>query len=274
MRRNARLAGVVAAILLSPAVLRAESDLNAGFAAGVRALQSGAFEKAIDQFEHLADSGRVHPDVSYNRGLAYAQRAAAPQARPGDFGRAAAGFAECLELRPADAECARALEFVRGEVARREARQGEPPVEPAPSIARALVSLLPENAWAALGACGSLVLSLGLLLLALARTRPLRLAALVIAWVGAPLFVVGVVLTAAAAQHRRLALPAVVVAREARLMDESGRPLPVTGPGQPTGIPEASSVWVLARQGNRAQVEWGNTRAWVDATGVRVLSER
>ena len=63
----------------------------------------GEFGKAIDDLEHLADRGFVHPDASYDRGVAYVMRVRGGAERPGDLGRAAAGFEEALLLRPHDA---------------------------------------------------------------------------------------------------------------------------------------------------------------------------
>ena len=41
--------------------------------------------------EALADQGFVHPDASYDRGLAYVMRYRAVAARPGDLGRLPGG---------------------------------------------------------------------------------------------------------------------------------------------------------------------------------------
>src|SRR6478752_396324 len=84
------------------------------FADSARALEQGAHTEAIDQLELLADRGFVHPDASFNRGVAYLGRARGATARPGDYGRAIAGFSEALALRPEDSSAADALATARG----------------------------------------------------------------------------------------------------------------------------------------------------------------
>lgn len=56
------------------------------------ACNAGAYRDCIETYESFADEGGVHPDVSYNRGLAYLTRVQSGQPNPGDLGRAAAGF--------------------------------------------------------------------------------------------------------------------------------------------------------------------------------------
>ena len=238
------------------------------FAAGVTALERGAWDEAIDQLELLADQGFVHPDASFNRAVAYIERARTPAARPGDLGRAAAALTETLELRPGDAEAELALERVQSEIARRRARDGDQPVMARPSLARAVAGLLPERVWAIAAAVGSLALTVGLAL-AWGSHRRRRLAGWITASIGGVLFVLFGALVLAARHHRLTSQPAVVVVPEARLLDDQGSP--VAAGRENSSVPEGASVYVLERRGPLARVEWGTTEGWVAISQLRVI---
>lgn len=77
--------------------------------------------EAIRRLEALADQGLHHPDLSFNRGLAYAARASTATGEVGDLGHAAAAFAETLQQRPSDAQAEAGLRQVQIRVARRKA---------------------------------------------------------------------------------------------------------------------------------------------------------
>jgi hypothetical protein len=65
----------------------------------------------------------------------------------------------------------------------------------------------------------------------------------------------------------------VVVASEARLLDESGTPLQKKdGVPEHVAIPEGASVELYERRGQLARVEWGTTMAWVSLGQLRVLA--
>src|SRR5262245_25063525 len=81
---------------------RADADSQKTFSDAVTSLERGAYDDAIDLFESLADRGFVHPDASFDRAVAYVERARTPNARPGDLGRAVAALEETLLLRPGD----------------------------------------------------------------------------------------------------------------------------------------------------------------------------
>ena len=68
------------------------------FKKGAAALGRGEYAAAIDTFEALADQGFVHPDASYDRGIAYVMRFRARGDKAGDLGRAAAAFEETLRM--------------------------------------------------------------------------------------------------------------------------------------------------------------------------------
>jgi hypothetical protein len=270
---SALLAATLASSVTAEALAAPTTNRHDRFAAGVKALQRGAFDQAIDEFELLADHGHAHPDASFNRGVAYVVRARSPEARAGDFGRAAAGFSEALSLRPGDAGAERALQRVREEIARRRAREGAEPIATEPSLARAVVGLLSEGAWGSLAALGSLLLSVGLVLRLFSRTANPQLAGAIAGSIGAVLLLVTGSLAAAAGHYRRTSQPAVVVVSQARLLDDHGIPVKqVDGRPEHVAIPEGAGVYLLERQGNLAQIEWGTTRAWVSSAQIRVIA--
>src|SRR5206468_2291112 len=123
----------VVVALSAPAAARAEGDAPEKlFEKGAEALKHGEYAAAIDTFEALADQGFVHPDASYDRGLAYVMRYRAHADRAGDLGRAAAAFEETLLLRPGDADADAALDLVRAEVTRKRARRTKDAVDARP----------------------------------------------------------------------------------------------------------------------------------------------
>jgi hypothetical protein len=265
--------GLVGAGAASPDVAPDGNSYQRSFRAAVIALQKGAFERAIDQLELLADHGYAHPHASYNRGVAYVMRARSPQAKTGDLGRAAAAFAEASLLRAGDDDAARALELVRSEIARRRAREGAAPVAARPSLARAVAGLLSEGVWSVGAALGSLLLSVGLGLRLFGKGLTTRLTGGITAPIGAGLLLICGSLAAAACYYRLTSQPAVVVVGEARLLDNNGAALrQVDGVPEHVAIPEGASVYVLERRGSRSCVEWGTTRAWVTSSQIRPLA--
>jgi hypothetical protein len=275
---DARRALAICAFALSLLVfLSLEAALAAppprqDFADAVAALERGAFGEAIDRLELLADQGFVHPDLSFDRGVAYLGRARSPQKQPGDLGRAAAALAETLALRPDDREAESALEAVRSEIGRVRARTGGAPLVAKPRLLRALVGLLPESAWGALGALGSFSLVWGLALrLVLKRTGSEVPGALAIG-VGGLLLCLGGGLAAGARHFRRSSTLAVVVVPEARLLDEAGRPLAVKSSSDSNVVPEGAEVYVLERRGGLSRVEWGSNDGYVVAGQLREVA--
>lgn len=252
---------------MAPLTARAEATTDALFQQGVVALERGDYPAAIDVFEALADRGFVHPDLSYNRALAYIGRVREGKGRAGDLGRAAAALEETRATRPDDSDAELALDIVRAEVARKRARSSssELEVEAHPTLGRALIGLLPERVWATLAAFGSTLLTLGLALQRARRDTPAHLAAMIAVPVGA-LALLGFGALAFGARHLRSTTePAVVVAAEARLLDEKGVP---TG-GR--AIPEAAKVEIHERRGGLAYVRWGNLEGWASMRELRLL---
>lgn len=251
-------------LLASPAL--AESPAESLFSEGVAALEKGDYPTAIDAFEALADRGLVHPDASYNRALAYIGRSKSSAERPGDLGRAAAALEETLSSRPDDQDAKLALEIVRAEVAKKRARRGaEAEVEARPTLDRALVGLASERTWAILAAFGSTLLTLGLAFRRAQRDSATHLAASIAVPVGAVALLLFGTLAWGARHLRTTTEPAVVVAAEARLMDEKGVPAGAAS------IPEAAKVEVHERRGALVFVRWGSTKGWISARDLRFL---
>jgi hypothetical protein len=265
MKRTLLFAAAALAALTMASRGSADDAPEELFAKGVAALDKGAYQEAIDDFESLSDRGFVHPDASFDRGLAYLGRVRADAGRPGDLGRAAAAFEEAVRLRPDDEGAARELDVVRREVTRRRSKHGRDDAGDArPSVDRALVGLLSEATWAALAIGASFALVLGLVL----RKAP-RGAAHVAGSVIAPAAIAAlVILTPLAVEARWLAdntRPGVVVAPEVGLVDARGAPL-----GGPP-VPEAASVELGARDGTLVHARWGSRDGWLPLTSVRVM---
>jgi hypothetical protein len=262
--------GLALLLLLATASARAESSQQS-YAAATAALAKGADNEAIDRLELLADQGVVSADASLARAAAYLARADGALSQPGDLGRAAAALSEALLLRPDDEKAEQALEAVQAEIARRRSKQQDSVVV-RPRLARAIVALLSEQVWAILALLSSLVVASGVAVRRL-TVRPLpRLTGLVSICVGSVLGA-GFALGAYAAEHFRVSSqPAVVVVPEARLTNETGRPLPSKRGADSTSVPEGATVYVRERRDGRCLVEWGSTDGWLSQSDLRLLS--
>jgi hypothetical protein len=248
-------------------------DSARDFATANQALKRGAYTEAIDTLELLADRGFVHPDASFNRAVAYVERARSSAAAPGDLGRAAAALCEALILRPDDEAAETGLSRIRAEISRRHAREGTAPVLARPSLGRAVTSLFDENVWAIVAISGSFLLALGFALRRFAKGTSAALAGAVGIGLGALLLASGASLSAGARHFRLTSSPAVIVAEEARLLDESGKPLPQKrGASDSVTIPEGASVYVLERRPTLDRVEWGSTEGWLSPGQLQILA--
>ncbi len=223
------------------------------------------YGKAIALYESLADRGFVHPDVSFDRGLAYAKRAQTKEEESGDLGRAAAGFAEALLLRPEDHEAEAALDLVRAEVTKRRSRRAKDDIIVRPSLDRLVLGLASEETWSWAAMSASTLLALGLLLRR-KQTGLVHVAGSVLAPV-ALLALAGFVPLALGArwlrEHRR---PGVIVVPEASLVNAEGRAIDAPP------IPEAASVEVGEGRSDTVFVRWGSTEGYVPLASVRVLA--
>jgi hypothetical protein len=254
---------VAAAAAAAPAHAEDQARPEELFGQAAAALGRGAYGAAIDTFEALADQGFVHPDASYDRGLAYVMRYRAHADRPGDLGRAAAAFEEALLLRPGDREADAALDLVRAEITRKRARKDRDSVNVRPTLDRVLVGLADEETWGFAALAASLALAVGLVL----RKRQGR--AHIAGSILVPTAIVGLLLLsplAWGARSLRLSTrPGVVISPEAHLTDDQGH---AAGGGV---VPEGASVEVGERRGALAHVRWGASEGWVPAADVRVL---
>ena len=285
--RGSAAAALLAVLSLGRAALAASNEEQL-FDQGVAALNAGANDEAIQDFEALADRGFSHPDVSYDRALAYVGRVRAGNEHPGDLGRAAASLEEALVYRPDDRDAEAALDLVRAEVARRRARSaGTADIDARPTLERAIVGIVSEQTWSILAMASSLLFTLGLVLRfrlgsSPARSaddseavrpevhhdRPLHVAAAVAVPVGALLLVIFSLL-AWGARHLRLTSDlGVVVVPEAHLVTDRGA-LTSAPP-----IPEAARVELGEQRGSLVEVRWGAEQGYTQADAVRRIKGR
>jgi hypothetical protein len=251
----------------------ADDDTGALFASATKALHEGRASDAIGSLESLADRGVVDPVASYDRGLAYAMRVRIGAEVAGDLGRAAHGFEEARDLSDdpkLSDDASRALGIVRGEIARRRMRAGDPAeVDPGRSLSRTLAGLLPEQAWSAIAVALSAALAAGLFAQWLAHNARLRIAAGVVASVAGPALLVAVGMTLAARHDRLTVREAVVVTRGARPSDLSGLTLPGSTP-----LPEGARVEVVDARGPSTRVRFRAVDAWVSSSALRELARK
>ena len=159
----------------SPARADAPESDEALFEKGSAALAKGEYGAAIDSLEALADRGYLHPDASYDRGLAYLMRIREKAEKPGDLGRAAAAFEETLRLRESDAGADAALDLVRAEVTRRRSRKNNATMEVRPTLDRVVVGLASDRAWTLASLVASILVAIGILAFARAlKSRQTR----------------------------------------------------------------------------------------------------
>jgi len=266
------LASLLAGTARASSSTGAELGTEQLFEAGVEAIQQGAIQAAVDDFELLADRGVRHPDIGFDRAVAYVKRARSSHARPGDLGRAAAALTETLMLRPGDSLAEEALSVVRSEIGRKHARDRDPALIVRPSIARSVVTLLSENAWGWAALVGSLLLTAGLVARALLARPAARLGAALTLGAGAATMLVGSGMMLGAWYFRTHSDPAVVVADEAPLLGRTGTPITAARKREST-LPEGALVYVLETAGSLDRVEWGEAEGWVLASQLRVLKE-
>ena len=240
------------------------------------ALASGAFTEAIAQLELWSDRGIVHPDLSFDRGVAYLGRAESPARRRADLGQAAAAFEEALALDAEDEEAATILERIRATISGRAKHEGDGVVA-RPRLLRALLELIGENVWAGLALVGAVGLSAGLAARFWAPGARARLSGGIAAVVGGVLLVLGGGMARAGMRLRTNAASAVVVVEEARLLDAEGRPFSGARAASTLGesatrAPEGTLVHISGARGALLEVEWGDASAWLNARDVRRLA--
>lgn len=264
--------------IVSATIVRAETLLDADsralFSKANSAIKSGAPSEAIAQLELLADRGVLHPDVSFNRAVAYLHRARTPRAQPGDMGRAVAALEETLTLRASDAQAEATLEKVQSELSRERSRRGAQSLMARPTIGRALVRLLPENFWAVMCLFSSGFCTLGLMIAGLTASPRRRFVGKVLASITGILGILSCTTLYAAEQIRHQVNSGVVIAPEARLRDAAGMPLPTRVTRDAASVPEGALLDISRISDRYCEVLWGETRAWVQTSELQVLPKQ
>lgn len=267
-----RIAGAVLLVALTVAPSRADEP-DTLFANATQALATGRPADAIADLEAIADRGVLDAAMSFDRGLAYAQRVRIGGEQPGDLGRAAHGFEEARMLTrdPKMIEDASAaLTTIRAEVARRRARAGSSvELEQNDSLGDSVVHLVSENTWALLSAAMSLILGVGLFVIWLAQpeARRIRIGGSIAVAVAAPLLFASILLTLSARDSRLHRREGVLVSAAARPSDARGVALPSLGL-----LPEAARVQIMSSNSAWTQIRWGTLDAWVPSPMVRPLA--
>lgn len=257
---------VVMCVMLAAVSARAEDDPDP-FQTGTEALRQGHYQDAIDRLEAFADGSLPHPDASFNRGIAYIMRIRGGAEKPGDLGRAAAAFEETLALRPDDEEARNALGRVHGEVARRRARSGQNSLLSKPTLDRVVINLASERGWGIAAIVSSLLLALGMTLRQ-ARPGPVQLAGTLLIPASAIALLALLPLYLGARDLRLHSRAAVVVVKEARVMDATGKAMG----GDP--IPEAAKLEIGERKGRYIHFRYGSREGWVLISTLRMLRTR
>jgi hypothetical protein len=242
------------------------------YESAIAALSKGAPTEAIQQFELLSDRGILHPDVSYDRAVAYVTRGRSPQAKPGDLGRAAFAVSEALALNPEDTAARTLLDRIDHELSRSRSQRGSPSLLARARLSRAIVGLFAEDTWAIASLFFSAVTTLGLALSLGTKSHRARLTGSVALALGLVLGVGAVTGLLFARSERRNTRSGVVVAAEARLLDATGAALTRARiSAQDRVIPEGARVLVKGKTDRLLLVEWGSLDAYVSPTEVQLL---
>lgn len=260
----------MAASSASAEVSSPEADAADLFKKITHALDTGAYDEAIDDSELLSDKGYAHPNLSFNRAVSYLLRAASPHKSAGDLGQAAAALEETLLFNANDAEAQSLLERLRYEISRQRASSGLDPVVSRPTLGRSVVSMLGENTWAMIALSGSLLLAVGLALQLWVKRPGVHIVGPTIAVIGGTVLLIGTGLCQAAREHRLHTEPGVVIAENARLLNDQGLPLGATS-GLTNDVPEGASVDVLENRGRLAHIAWGGAEGWLLSSDLRLL---
>lgn len=230
---------------------------------------------AIAKLESLGDKGVVDAVASFDRGLAYARRvrAGAGAEQPGDLGRAAHGFEEARELtrdRALADDATRSLVAVRAEVARRRARSGEPvDLEHGVSLGRSIVGLLPENVWASLCIALAAVLTVAIIVRSRVTLARAKVAATTTCAVSGALLLITSVCAWAARDARLHLREGVVVAPNARLLDERHVVRDAVAP-----IAEATRVRIVDEGAGYSRIAVGGQEGWLPSSSVLPIAKR
>lgn len=238
----------------------------------VEALRAGHPADAIANFEALADRGVVDANMSFDRGLAYAQRVRVGGEQPGDLGLAVHGFEEARSLTSDNAlkeDATKALGIIRAEVGRRRARAGNPiDLEQTPMLRDAIVGLLSEDSWCVLAMLASVVSAAALFLRWLTQSRRAQVSASVALAIAAPVLLASSICAVAARNIRLHRVEGVVVSASARPSDARGIAIPSADI-----LPEGARVRIMGSNAGWSEVRWGALDTWIPANAVRPLEK-
>ena len=244
-----------------------KSSVSTYVAESATSLLSSRPEEAIRKLEAAADQGLVHPDLSFNRALAYQRRARTPHAQSGDRGQAAAGFVETLHLRHKDPEATRGLHDIHRQVARdKRSKDTSSSNVSLGLLERALLALSPLLLFV-LGGAGSLLLCAGQIL-RWSRIETRHVAGLVSIAVGGILLIASGGLALGRVQLFSDSKVAVVVASHGRLLDQAGGRLKGAPP-----LREATVVHVGPTERGLVPLIGFGTQSWIRANQLRFIGK-
>ena len=227
------------------------------------AVQAGRLDEAIAIYEQLGDTGVVGASAAFDRGIAYALRARSGQGVAGDYGRAAHGLEEALRRDPHDQEAQRALDEIRREIAKRDARaSGRAEELGSTPVWRTIVVAVPGDVWAGLALSSSLVIS-GALALRPRLQRGARLAASTVAIVTLLAVLVFSALGLAARYLRTNLLEAVIIAPRAIATPETD--------SAPIELDEGQRVDVLEQRAGTTLIRTEKGTGWAPRDALRLL---
>lgn len=254
----------LALLLVAPPATAAPKSEDPLLVKAASDLEQGQIDLAIGGLEAAADSGEIHPDAAFSRGVAYLRRALSERGKAGDYGQAAAGFREALLLRPADGEAALALEQTRLAVARRSQAEGEQLQDTLGLGERLLLSLDPWFLfW--LSVAASALATVGLLLFRFgAGSR--RSAGSVLAGLSALVLVVAAPLSWLAEDTASSLELGIVIAERAPLLDDAGRAIKGVAP-----LREATEVRIVESRGPLLRLSLGEGSSFVRSQQIRRL---
>ena len=271
-----RAIAIIACVISTSGIAAADEpaeDPQALLHDATQALVSARPGDAIAKLEALGDRGVVDAVVSFDRGVAYAERVRSGGERPGDLGHAAHGFEEALRLThdPALKNDARhALATVRAEIARRRARAGDTvDIEHGVSLGRSIVEVAHENVWALAAALTSIVLAIAIVLRGFARSPRMKIAAGTTCGIAGALSVAMLLLVWSARDARLHVVEGVVVAPDVRLFDARRLALEGAAP-----VAEGTRVRMLDESGGFTHVSIGATEGWLPQNAVLPLARR
>jgi hypothetical protein len=227
------------------------------------AVQAGRLDDALAIYEQLGDTGVVGASVAFDRGIAYALRARSGQGVAGDYGRAAHGLEEALRRDPHDHEAQRALDEIRREIAKRDARaSGRSEELGATPVGRTIVVALPGDAWAGLAIASSIVLAAALAIRPRLQ-RGARLASSTVAIVTLLMVLVFSALGLAARYLRTNLHEAVIISPRAVATPE--------GDSAPIDLDEGQRVDVLEQRAGTTLIHTEKGTGWAPRDALRML---